>query len=173
MAAFIRRAMKWGQPLKNILTDYVEVSKDVFTESKANPAKSIIFVILCGMVSVCVKRCPDFNSFKKELIECSNELGLCPEVIRNDQTKSCIDRITALLNNGCIRHLNLGVFSLMIQRPHSSKCCNYHEVCKHLQPRFYQQIEVIDIGVWNKWLILNKTMVNFDVNDSEFPSREN
>lgn len=166
---FIQRASKWGNPFKSILLDYVEVSKDILTEFKSNPAKAVLVLSLGSTVAALVKKCPDHSSYKNEVLEFSNELGLCAETNRDHQTKLYIDRISSMISNCSVLHLNLGVCSLIIQRSCSSKCQNYHEVCKYLQPRkwmFYRKI--IDVGIWDQWLILTKTMVDFDVNDTEF-----
>lgn len=169
MAGVIRRASKWGHPFKTILLDYVEVSKDILTGFKSNPAKAVLVLSLGSTVAALAKKCPDYSSYKNEVIEYSNELGLCAKTNRNDQTKLYIDRISSMINDCSVRHLNLGVCSLIIQRSYSCKCQNYHEVCKYLKPRkwmFYR--EIIDVGIWDQWLILTRTMVDFDVNHNEF-----
>lgn len=166
---FIRRASKWGQPLKSIIMDYLEVSKDIMTDFKSKPVKSVFFVSVCGTVAAFIKKCPDHNSYKNEVIEYSNELGLCAEVNRNHQTTLYIDGISSIISNSCIQHLNLGVCSLIVLRPCSYKCQNYHEVCKYLQPRKWMLYHsILDVGIWDQWLVLTRKMVDFDVNDSEF-----
>ena len=166
---FLRRASKLGQPLKNILLDYVEVTRDIFVELKRSPSKCMLWLMVGGVTTVCHWKCPDLSSYKHEVIEYSNELGLCAKEVRNFQSKVYIDRISTMLNDGNIRHLNLGVISVIMQRQHSSRCYNYHETCSHLQPRIWRFHEqIIDVGVWNQWLILKRTMVDFDVNENEF-----
>lgn len=171
--AFIGRASKWGQPLKSILVDYIEVSKDVLRDLKSNPAKAITISAIGSTIIAFVKKCPDLNSYKHEVIEYSNELGLCAEVNRNHKTKLYIDEVSSLLGDCHVEHWNLGVCSLILQTPCSSKCQNYHEVCEYLQPRKWMLYhKIIDIGMWNRWLILTRRMVDFDVNESEFSINE-
>lgn len=171
---FVKKASKWGQPLKSIMLDYVEVSKDAATELKKNPVKSMVWLVFGGIVTACYKKCPNLSCYENDIIEYSNEIGLCAETTRNYQTMVYIDRISTLLNDGSIQFVNLGIFSLIIKRPQSAKCCNYHETCTHLQPRVWTfHHRLIDIGMWNQWLILKKTMVDFDVNENEFTIHSN
>jgi hypothetical protein len=168
-AKLMQKASRWGQPLKNIVYDYVEVSKDILTEFRDNPVKAVLVLSIGGTLIAFLKKCPDYSDYKREVMEYSNEMGMCAETTRNHQTKIYVDRIASMMSNSSIQYLNLGVCSLIIQKQCSYNCRNYHEVCKHLQPRKWTLFRrIIDIGVWNQWLILTRTMVDFDVNDSEF-----
>lgn len=165
----IKKILKWGQPLRDIMMDYAEVSKDIMQGFRTRPAKSIFWLVCSGIIIGFQKRCPSLNSYRNEVIEYSNELGLCAEAARNNQTKLYIDRVSTLLINGHVQHVNLGVCSLLLLRPQSVNCLNYHSTCKHLKPpiwTFHQRI--VDVGVWNQWVLLNRKMVDFDVNESEF-----
>ena len=169
MAKFMLRASKLGQPLKSIILDYVEVSRDLWIDFKTKPAKAIFVFTLGGVCTALVKKCPDYSSYKNEIIEYSNELGLCAEISRNRQTKLYVDKISAVINNCSVKHVNLGVCTVIMEKPCSCNCQNYHEVCKYILPRkwmFYRGI--IDFGVWDHWFFLTKTMTDFDVNDEEF-----
>lgn len=169
---FIIRASKLGQPLRNIIVDYVDVTKDVVTEMKKSPMKSFLWLMFGGVITACHNKCPNLRSYQNEIIEYSNELGMCAGVARNNRAKSYIDDISTLLNDGCIQHVNLGICSLIIRSPSSSRCYNYHELCKHLQPRIWTfHHRIIDVGIWKQWFMLTRTMVDFDVNEEEFESQ--
>ena len=148
--------------------DYAEVSKEVFRDSKNNPAKAALYLSLGGVITAFVQKCPSIGSYRSELIEYSNELGLCGEMNRNQQTKVYVEEASSLLNHCCVQCWNLGVCSLLVRRSCSSNCQNYQEICKYLKPQGWSFSQVIDIGVWNQWLFLTRKMVDFDVNTSEF-----
>ena len=169
---FINRATKWGTPLKNIIFDYAEVIKDIGFDSKKHPVKYLTWCLLGGVIVAFHKKRPDLKSYESEVLEYSNELGLCAASSINLSTKRYIDDVSTLLCDGCITHVNLGICSLIVRRPYSIHCSNYHQVCSHLQSRIWTfHHRVIDIGIWNKWLVLNKTMVDFDVNNEEFKTQ--
>ena len=161
--------MTLGHPLKIIVLDYFEVLKEISLNMKKSPVKSLVWCVFGGTITAFYKKCPDLCSYTSEIIEYSNEIGLCAETTRNSQSKRYIDNISTLLNDGCIHYANFGIFSLIIHKSRSSNCFNYHQTCKHLQPRKWMFHEsIVDVGVWNQWLILNRTMIDFDVNENEF-----
>ena len=46
------RIEKWGQPLRTIALDYVEVTKDAYKDAKARPIKTLVYALLgCGLVA--------------------------------------------------------------------------------------------------------------------------
>ena len=165
----VSRISRWGQPFRDILMDYAEVSKDIIVGFRKRPARSVLWMVCGGTVIAMHEKRPSLRSYRNKVVEYSNELGLCAETARNNQTKSYIDEISTLTSDEYIQYINLGVFSLLIQRSESQKCHNYHSTCSYLQPRIWKiHHRVIDIGVWNQWLLLNRKMVDFDVNESEF-----
>jgi len=149
--------------------DYWEVSRDVMMDMRKHTIKSYLWIMFSGMMIALHTKRPAFTCYKTDLMGYSNELGLCSERARSNHAKVYIDKISTLLNNGCIQFVDLGIFSMIIQHPHSPRSRNYCEVCKHLQPRLWTfHHRVIDVGIWNQWLTLERTMVDFDVNTSEF-----
>ena len=165
----MKRASSWGQPLKNIITDYVEVSKDIATGLKKSPVKSSLWLVLGGFITAFYKKCPNLSCYRSDVIEYCNELGLCAEGARSGQAKSYVDRVSTLLHDDQVQYVSLGVVAIVMQRPSSPRCKNYHETCPHLRPRIWRLHDrVLDIGVWNQWVYLERNMLNFDINESEF-----
>ena len=160
------RAMeKWGQPLRVIFLDYVEVGKDVARGTLQRPIRSILYGLIGGLVITAWRKNPDYASFENDVLEYSNELSLCSKPLRNPRAQAYIERLIGLKSDGYLRHISFGVFSIMILRSVSPSCKNYHEVCPYLQPRLWTVYErVVDVGVWGKWLLLERHMVDFDVN---------
>ena len=168
-SAVFGKAAKWGQPLKNILSDYVEVSKDVAKDARSYPLKYLTLGMF-GCVITCVcRRCPNLKDYHSEIIEYSNEIGLCADTTRNSRSKGHVDDMSMLLADRYLQCINFGIFSVIIRRPSSAQCRNYHQVCAHLHPRVWTFHErVVDVGVWGQWLFLDKIMKDFDVNETEF-----
>ena len=164
----VSKASTWGQPLRNIIMDYLDVSKDLFKDMRSSPVKSTLLLSLSGLGIVCYAKCPTLTDYHSEIIEYSNEIGLCAESTRNKRCKMHVDSMSTMLVDGYLEYMNFGLFSVILQRPNSSKCYNYHEVCTHLQPRLWTLPDrVVDVGVLGQWRILNKTMKDFDVNQDE------
>ena len=168
-SSVLRKATKWGQPVKNIIYDYVEVSKDVVKDAKSSPVRYLTFCMFGGVLILFQQRCPNLDDYHSEIINYSNEIGLCAITTRNLRSKAHIDDMSTLLADQYLRCINFGVFSVIFQKSSNAHCFNYHQVCGHLQPRLWTFHErVVDVGVWGQWLSLNKIMKDFDVNITEF-----
>lgn len=148
--------------------DYLDVSKDLLKDSRSSPVKYIMLLTLAGFGTVCYYKCPILTDYHSEIIEYANEIGLCAESTRNKKCKMHVDEMSTLLIDGYLEYVSFGVFSVILRRPSSSKCFNYHQVCPHLQPRLWTLPDrVVDVGVLGQWLMLNKTMKDFDVNQDD------
>lgn len=168
-SSLVRKAAKWGQPLKNIISDYVEVSKDVAKDARTSPLKYLTLCLLGGVITLFNRKCPNLKDYHSEIIDYSNEIGLCADATRNLKSKVHIDNMSTLLADKYLQCFSFGVFSVIIRRHSSAHCHNYHQICGHLQPRLWTLHErVVDIGVWGQWLLLDKVMKDFDVNEAKF-----
>ncbi len=160
------KANSLGQPFKNIIMDYMEVSKDIQKDSRNSPVKYIMFLAMTGFGSFLYTKCPSMSDYQSEIIEYSNEIGLCAESTRNMKCKRHVDTMSTMLVDGYLDCVNFGLFSVVVQRPSSSRCHNYHQVCPHLQPRLWMlPSRVLDVGVMGQWIVLEKIMKDFDVNE--------
>lgn len=175
MVSIIRRAsqlrvpariQQWGQPFRNIILDYYEVSQDIVKSIKAHRIRSISGLFCLGAVIYTYRHVPSESSYYGELLDWSNELSLVNEVEQNKVSKSHINRTLHLYANGRLCYINLGLVAIVMEIPKYPECKNYHTTCVHLQPRwwtFYNR--VVDIGVYRKWLVIQRKMVDYDIND--------
>ena len=164
----VKTAARLGQPLKEILTDYVEVFKDLFVGARQRPFKAATYLISAAAFTVTWKKRPDYASYINDVLDYANELSMCSEIVRRPSAKQYIDTIAKHHADGYLRYINLGLFAVILQRNYSPSCSNYHETCQHLQPRLGRVGErVVDVGFWGQWRNLEKEMVDFDVNEEE------
>lgn len=163
-----QRIESWGQPLRIIFLDYVEVGRDIATGIRRSPLKALVYGFMAGILGTSWRRNPDMASFVNNVLEYSNELSMCGETERNPAALAHIERLISLNSDGYLRRINLGVCSVVMQRVSSPQCCGYHEVCPHLQPRVWHAYQrILDIGVWGRWLLLERNMVDFDINEKQ------
>ena len=168
MAGAIRTVARLGQPLKEILTDYVEVAKDLIQGARQRPVKAALYLISGTAFTITWRKRPDYASYINDVVEYANELSMCSELVRRPSAKQYIDTITRQHSDGYLRYVNLGLVAIILQRSYSPSCSNYHETCKHLQPRVWTLTErVVDVGFWGQWRNLEMEMLDFDVNEEE------
>lgn len=160
------RIQQWGQPFRNILLDYYEVSQDIIKSIKTHRVRSAFSLFCFGGVVYSFKQVPDEFSYYGELLDWSNELSLVNEMEQNRVSKSHIDGVLDLYSNQRLRYVNLGLVAIVMEIPSYPECKNYHNTCSHLQPRwwtFYKRI--IDVGIYGRWIVIQRKMVDYDIND--------
>lgn len=163
-----QRIEKWGQPLRVILTDYVEVSKDLFQTAKQRPVKSLFYVLAGAFVAALWKRRPDYTHYVNEVLECSNEIATVSAPLRNPESQAYVDSLMEWMACGRLYCVNFGLFSVCMRREVAPECKNFHATCKYLQPHVWTAGErTVDVGVWGRWVELGRKMVDFDVNEEQ------
>ena len=168
MAHAVRSVTRLGQPLKEILTDYVEVFKEIVVGARKRPFKAATYLISIATFTTTWRRRPDCASYINDVLDYANELSMCSEVVRRPSAKQYIDTITKQHADGYLRYINLGLIAIILRQNYSPSCSNYHETCEHLQPRMWTIGErVVDVGFWGQWRNLEKEMLDFDVNEEE------
>ena len=165
----IRTVARLGQPLKEILTDYVEVGKDLIQGARRRPIKTALYLTSGAAFTITWRKRPDYTSYINDVVEYANELSMCSEVVRRPSAKLYIDSVFKQHSDSYLRYVNLGLVAIILRRNYSPSCSNYHEMCKHLQPRIWTVLErVVDVGFWGQWRNLEKEMLDFDVNEEDF-----
>lgn len=169
MATRAARAVgRLGQPLKVILTDYAEVAKDLVLGARKRPIKASLYLISISAFTVTWRKRPDYTSYINDVVDYANELSMCSEVVRRPSAQQYIDTIAKQHADGYLRYINLGLVAIILRRNYSPLCANYHDTCKHLQPRVWTvRKRVVDVGFWGRWRNLDREMVDFDINEEE------
>jgi hypothetical protein len=116
-----------------------------------------------------VKHNPNEVAFREQLISSSLKLIQIGEPIRNPVSSCYVKWLEQCYNEGIIRRLNFGIISVMWLNNYDKECALYKTVCPYLKPEyvtFYQRI--VDIGFLDVWWILKNSMIDYDVNNSDY-----
>lgn len=161
-----KKLESWGRPLKLIFEDYRSAIKDTLLHAKAHPFKSTAYLIGTGTVLASWYQRPDYSSYVSAVVKYSNEICQCSEPSRKPTAYKHITEIIHLNSDNYLRYVNLGVVAVVIRRNSSADVKMYNETCAHVQPHWWTVFNrIIDVGFWRKWYLLEKKMVDFDVND--------
>ena len=159
-----------GGYLKAILEDYKAVAVETGQDIKARPIKSGFVFSILGAVTYLIKTNPSEQSFRAGLVENTNDLLQLSDAIRRP---SCDDHMQMLVkgyNEGTIRRLNLGVCSIMWLDNFDKDVDFFQAHCKQLRVGWLNMKErIVDVGVVNRWIYLEKYMEDFDINPQEWP----
>ena len=165
------RVEKWGQPLRVIAQDYVEVTKDAYKDVKAHPVKSAVYALIGSSLIATWKTRPDAESYRDRLLDHCNEFHLCNELVRNTETAKYLERVVTNLSVDELEYKNFGFFAVIVERESPPACQNYHTTCKYVRKRWWDKwSRVVDFGLWGKWWALDRAMVDYDINDLELES---
>ena len=160
------RIQQWGQPFRNIILDYYEVSLDIVKTIKTHRIRSVFGFFCTGAVVYSFRQVPSEYNYYGELLEWSNELSLVNEKEQNQVSKSHIDRTLRLYASNRLHYVHLGLVAIVMETPTYPDCKNYHSTCVHLQPRWWTFYErIIDIGVYRKWIVIQQKMKDYDINE--------
>lgn len=156
---------KLGTPLINVYRDYKEVFTGLARGCYDRPSRPLVLGIITGTIGYIWYQNPDEKSFNTELQQCSNAISLLSRLTRNPSSELHVDRLLHLRNEDLLTYVSFGLFSLIIRRNTNDICNNYDYTCQHLQPGFWTYYDKIeDVGLFKKWLILDKKMIDYDVN---------
>ncbi|XP_014389457.1 PREDICTED: uncharacterized protein C19orf52 homolog [Myotis brandtii] len=74
-----------------------------------------------------------------------------------------------LRGRGRLRHVNLGLCSLVYEAPYDAQASLYQARCRYLQPRWVEfPHRILDVGFVGRWWVLGARMRDCDINDDEF-----
>jgi hypothetical protein len=166
---------RWRIGLKNVANDYLMVGKDIIKYSKKKPIRFTVLSLATGTSVWLYMTNPNIDSYITEVIGYSNEISQCSSLTRNPTALSYVETIILDHSQQSLMSINCGIFSLIVKRAFYKECFNYREVCPHLKPRGITSFRnrVVDIGIMKKWLLLERNMIDFDINDDSFDNKYN
>ncbi|KAJ0058342.1 hypothetical protein NL108_013289, partial [Boleophthalmus pectinirostris] len=103
------------------------------------------------------------------LLDRSNQLALLSPWIRNGASDLHVQNLVKLRNQGCLRHLSLGLFSVVYSADFDPQNALYEAACPDLSVPWRELPgRVLDVGFVGRWWVLDKKMEDFDVNEAEY-----
>lgn len=154
---------------RSLLSDYKEACKEIVVGARDRPLKASVYMGVLGGAYACFTTKPDQSSFPAALVDHSNRLALLSPWIRNAHSDLHVQNLVKLKNQGCLRHLSLGLFSLVYSADYDPDSALYEARCSNLSVPWRDLPErVVDVGFVGRWWILEKKMEDFDVNEAEY-----
>ncbi|XP_043685587.1 mitochondrial import inner membrane translocase subunit Tim29 [Vespula pensylvanica] len=160
---------RWGNYWKNLYIDYKEVTIETIKDCKSHPIRTSIYSTVLGSTYYLYKHNPDEDSFREHLLENAIKLMQVGETIRNEISVQHVEILEKYYNEGIIRRLSMGILSIIWLDNYDKECSLYKAVCPYLKPRYLNFYErIIDIGFLDRWWILDRKMIDYDINTKEF-----
>jgi len=115
---------------------------------------------------------PEARTYYETMVKAADDAILVSDANLNPTTDQHLCLIRQSYNEGTVRCLNLGVFSLIWLGNYHQDCGIYPSQCKYLKPgivNFHKR--VIDVGFLGQWWNINWYMKDFDINPIEFSDK--
>ena len=163
----IERMVNYG---KNVLIDYRQAFRDIYTDSLQNKPKASTYLSLIALLAYLYKTNPHSNSFKNEVIDYQNLMVLISEPIRNSDCYRYLHELNNLENERRLHRINLMFLTVLVRKEYSANLSVYEANCKYLQPSYLDYLTngIVDIGIANKWILLDRKLKDFDINPDEW-----
>jgi hypothetical protein len=154
--------------VKQFSIDYRDAFIETGKKMIEHPIKTIFYSSNLCLLFYAYKTMPTFNSYKNDLIEIHHQQLLTSSLIRNKQIETYIDTIEQLLSRDQIYFIDCYLFSLITYRSkHGRNDDNsykfYENLCSYLHLK--RNSRIIDIGIFNRWVILNRLLHRADIFD--------
>ncbi|CAJ1076666.1 mitochondrial import inner membrane translocase subunit Tim29 [Xyrichtys novacula] len=160
---------KAGVWLRGLVTDYKEACREMVVGAWERPIKASVYGTLLGGAVTCFYTKPDQSSFEAALLDRSNQLGLLSPWIRNANSDGHVQSLMKLRNEGRLRHIGLGLLSLVYRADFDPAVTLYEAQCSNLSVPWRELHQrVLDVGFVGYWWILDSKMKDYDVNEDEF-----
>lgn len=117
----------------------------------------------------CFKNNPDECSYREDLLTNEMKLSQVGRSMRNPESIKHVTLMKDCINTNTLRRFSLGIFSIMWIDNSSNNCKSYKCTCNYLKPQIINLHErIADVGFINKWWILDRKMIDYDINNDEF-----
>lgn len=157
---------KWAQYWRGLITDYRDVFLGVIQESKEKPIRAAIYGGFGGAAVYSYKHNPSEVDFIEQLREYNVKMVMIDPVCQNPVSSQYLTFIERCYNEGIVRKLNMGLFSLMWLDNYDRALGLYKATCKFTKPELLTwHNRIIDFGFLDKWWTIEKKMIDYDINE--------
>lgn len=156
--------------LKNIYLDYYEVFNDLKRAAKARPLRATSYGTSILFILNMFRSNEGLRSYNSEIVAACNRVGAVVEKSRNPISNDFVQSIGELHCQGLLRQMDLGFSTLIYKSDCRDDLALFRYNCSYLRPSIREFIEerIVDFGVMGRWLVLERRMRDYDVNETEY-----
>ncbi|KAK3090068.1 hypothetical protein FSP39_008932 [Pinctada imbricata] len=153
----------------NIYHDYKTAGLETLQDCKEKPVKATVYIGSLLTLFTLYKTNPRESDYEEALIEGTNEMLLIGKDIRNPNTDKYLFSILDAKRDRRLRYTSLLFFSIVYFDTCSSDAKIFEGTCKLVKPHWTEfHRHIADVGVFNRFIYLNKAMIDYDVNTDEW-----
>lgn len=157
---------KWILYWRGLTSDYRDVFLGVIKQTKEKPFRATIYGGLASSVVYSFKHNPTETDFIGQLRKNINEIVLVDPVCQNPVSSQYLTFVERCYNEGIVRRLNVGIFSLLWLDDYDKTLRLYKATCSYTQPELLKwHKRIIDFGFLGTWWNIEKKMKDYDINE--------
>ena len=142
---------------------------EIVQDSKDRPLKATFYGSLIATGLVMLKTNPSAQNFNAEVIQSSNMLSMVGEPIRNPESDNHLTRLSVAMKDGRLKIRNLKFFTLVFMNEFPTYSGLFEANCSQVKPHWTEWYKaVVDVGIFGKWIYLEKAMKDYDINPDEW-----
>ena len=159
---------KWTKYWKQVVKDYIDVTKDIVKSAQDRPRRAMVLYGSGGFALYCITVNPTYQDYLAQLRNYQCEMTFVAEPVRSPTAVKYLQFLESNHNEGRLRRMSLGVFSIMWIADYNKDLNLYKAICKYLGPEILTfHTRIVDFGILEKWWIMDRKMVDYDVNFDE------
>lgn len=160
---------KWLAYWKGLVKDYRDVFVDVGKQAKEKPIRAAIYGAIGGSAVYSFKHNPNEADFIDQLRTYNTQMVLTAPICHNSATSEHLIFLERCYNEGIIRRLSVGIFSVLWLDNYDQAMSLYKATCKYTRPDLLTwHNRIIDVGFLDKWWKIDEKMIDYDVNEQNF-----
>lgn len=160
---------KWMLYWKGLLTDYRDVFLDVGKQIREKPIRASIYGAIGSSAVYSFKHNPSEADFIQQLRSHNAKLVLVDPACQNPISSQYLTFLERCYNEGIVRRLSVGIFSLIWLDNFDRALGLYKATCSFTKPDLLTwHHRIIDVGFMDKWWKIDKQMIDYDINNDNF-----
>ncbi|ODN05698.1 hypothetical protein Ocin01_01005 [Orchesella cincta] len=154
---------------KNLYVDYKEVAVDTLKEAQAKPVKASFYLSIAGGVLYMHFTNPKEYQYISELTKYDTEVSILSPDIRNPFAEKYCHNLLKLKMKRELRYQSFELFSIVWKHDVDKTNGLFEAKCKYLKPLWSEvQDRFVDIGLFGRFWMLERNMLDYDVNPYEW-----
>lgn len=157
----------WLSYWKGLVKDYRDVFLDVGKQMKEKPLKASIYGTVGGSIIYSFKHNPSETDFIDQLRSYNGKMVLVDPICQNPTSSQYLTFLERCYNEGIVRRLSVGVFSVLWLDNFDHALSLYKATCSFTQPDLLSwHNRIIDVGFLDKFWKIEEKMTEYDVNEN-------
>lgn len=154
----------------NVGNDYRLVAIETAIEAKQRRWRTVAVIGGVSLLVYAHHTNPTMDDYLNDLRR--HRLQACQiglPILNEESATMLIDR-TAMVNQRRCKHIDLVFASLIVRLNYGQGTDIYASQCRPIRPSVFEWYKTIDdVGLFGMWLLLNRRMIDADINDNEWP----